>query len=111
MVGEEWSHRYRARLRAPVHRYRSVMGGPSVSLVVVVYDMARELPRTLRSLAPAMQVGVDVDDYEVVVIDNGSPTAVHQSLPEGFAGRLRVARIDMASPSPASAANVGIRMA
>ena len=38
----------------------------TLSVVVVAYDMARELPRTLRSLAPDYQRGIAADDYEVV---------------------------------------------
>ena len=53
---------------------RSRSRRPSLSVVVVAYDMARELPRTLRSLAPDYQQGIAADDYEVVVVDNGSPT-------------------------------------
>ena len=34
--------------------------------------MARELPRTLLSLSPGQQLGLSKDDYEVIVIDNGS---------------------------------------
>ena len=43
-----------------------------LSVVVVAHDMSRELPRTVRSLAPDYQRGVKADDYEVIVIDNGS---------------------------------------
>ena len=43
-----------------------------LSVVVVVHDMARELPRTLRSLSPRHQIGLAADDYEVIVVDNGS---------------------------------------
>jgi hypothetical protein len=34
--------------------------------------MARELPRTIRSLSPIMQRGIDPADVEVILIDNGS---------------------------------------
>jgi len=82
-----------------------------LTLVVVAYDMARELPRTLRSLAPGYQRGVELEDYEVVVVDNGSPEPLHEASLAGFPGRLRVQRIDAAPPSPAHAANVGLGMA
>ena len=45
----------------------------SLSVVVVAYDMARELPRTLRSLSTPYQRDLESADYEVVVVDNGSP--------------------------------------
>jgi len=41
------------------------MMGPKVSIVVISYNMGRELPRTLYSLSPMMQVGVSGDEYEV----------------------------------------------
>lgn len=87
--------------------------GLRLSVVVVAYDMARELPRTLRTLAPANQLGIEAEDYEVVLVDNGSPVpvTVDPDLAERFGGRLRLVRIDDASPSPAAAANVGVRAA
>ena len=67
--------------------------GPVLSVVVVVHDMARELPRTLRTLDPAHQRGIAADDYEVVVVDNGSVVPVSPAdLP--FSGTLRIERID-----------------
>ena len=82
-----------------------------LSVVVVVHEMARELPRTLHSLSPAHQRGIERDEYEVVVVDNGSTRPVDGGLVAGFEGHLRVERIDPAPPSPARAANHGIRLA
>lgn len=76
-------------------------------MVVVVYDMARELPRTLHSLSPLHQQGIGADDYEVVVVDNGSPRPVdHIVAAAPVAARL--IRLEPAPPSPARAANTGI---
>ena len=86
-------------------------GRARTSVVVVVFDMARELPRTLATLDPRHQVGLDADDYEVIVVDNGSPVPVDPSLAERFSGHLRVERLDPAPPSPARAANHGIALA
>jgi glycosyltransferase involved in cell wall biosynthesis len=82
-----------------------------LSVVVVVYDMARELPRTLRSLSPDHQLGIDADDLEVIVVDNGSPVPLDPALAGGFGGHLRIERIDPAPPSPVSAANHGLGLA
>jgi hypothetical protein len=87
-----------------------------VSVVVVAYDMAREVPRTLRSLAPDYQRGIGADDYEVILVDNGSPepldaAALDASLLESFGDRLRSTRLDPAPAAPARAANLGIEMA
>jgi hypothetical protein len=73
--------------------------------------MARELARTLRTLTPDYQLGVDADDYEVVLVDNGSPRPVDEATLAAFPGRLRAARVDPAPPSPAHAANIGLAMA
>lgn len=83
---------------------------PSLSVVVVVHDMARELPRTLSTLDPTHQRDIVADDYEVVVVDNGSAVPIEKSLLGRFRGRLRVVRIDPAPPSPALAANHGIQL-
>lgn len=79
-----------------------------LSLVVVVHDMVRELPRTLHTLDPRTQRGVAADDYEVIVVDNGSAVPIDAAVLERFSGSIRVLRIDPAPPSPARAANRGI---
>ena len=81
-----------------------------ISVVVVFHDMARELPRTLRTLAPDYQ-GLPADDYEVIVVDNGSTAGPDPSVFDAFPGVLRVHRIDEAPPSPARAANAGLGLA
>jgi hypothetical protein len=73
--------------------------------------MERELARTLASLAPDHQIGIDADDYEVVVVDNGSARPVPEALLASFPGRLVATRLDPAPPSPARAANTGIALA
>jgi hypothetical protein len=83
----------------------------SLSVVVVAYDMGRELPRTVRTLSASYQRGLDGVDLEVIVVDNGSPAPVRLDALGAFEGRLRVLRIDPAPPSPAHAANVGIEAA
>ena len=82
-----------------------------LSVVVVVHGMRRELPRTLATLSPAYQRDIDADDYEVIVVDNGSAEPVDAQLISGFEGRIRSIRLDPAPASPARAANEGIRAA
>lgn len=84
---------------------------PSLSVVVVTFDMARELPRTLRSLAPRHQRGIDEHDYELVLVDNGSPESVDPALVEGLGVTVRSRRIEAASSSPVRAANLGLGLA
>ena len=83
--------------------------GVDVSVVVVAYDMGRELPRTLRSLSPSVQLGLEGHRLELIVVDNGSPTPVDPAAAAAAAGTdVAVIRLDPAPPSPARAANVGI---
>jgi Glycosyl transferase family 2 len=85
--------------------------GIALSVVVVTYNMDRELPRTLRSLTAGYQRDIGADDYEVIVVDNGSPRPVDESALASMGGQLRCARVSPGLASPAGAANVGIRMA
>ena len=47
------------------------MSKPKLSVILISYNMARELPRTVRTLSASLR-DIAADDYEVIVIDNGS---------------------------------------
>jgi hypothetical protein len=84
----------------------------AISVVVVAYDMARELPRTLRTLSADYQRGISASDYEIVVIDNGSPEPLDErQIVADTAASVRLSRLDPAPASPARAANLGIGLA
>ena len=51
---------------------------PLVSIVVVGFDMARELPRTVRSFLPPYQRGVGADQIQIIIADNGSAEPVQR---------------------------------
>lgn len=91
-----------------VNWLRRIDGKPDVSLIVVVYNMAREAPRTLYSLSTSYQRHINADDYEVIVVDNGSNPPFDPKVIEGLSGNFRSIRIDDASPSPAQAINRGL---
>lgn len=84
---------------------------PYVSIVLVAYNIPRELPRTLKSLSAEYQRDVEPHQYEVVVVDNGSTPPVSPELIRSFGDNFRLVRIDDASPSPAGAMNRGIAAA
>ena len=84
---------------------------PRLSVVVVVYDMAREAPRTLYSLSTAFQRGVTAEDYEVLVVENGSPEPLDAARVEALDGQFRYFFLDDAPPSPAHAVNFGVARA
>lgn len=83
-------------------------GRPKLSVVVVVYNIPREAPRTLHSLSTAYQRYIRPEDYEVIVVDNGSSPRFDPKVLEGFSGNFRVVRIDTARASPAQAVNRGL---
>jgi glycosyltransferase involved in cell wall biosynthesis len=80
---------------------------PSVSVIVVVYNMGREAPRTLFSLSAAYQRRIAAEQYEVIVVDNGSAPPLDHRFLETMEGNYRVIRIDDADPSPVAAINRG----
>jgi tetratricopeptide (TPR) repeat protein len=86
----------------------SPRGRKDVSIVVVVYNIPREVSRTLFSLSAGYQRHIDADDYEIIVVDNGSNPPLDREVFDGLAGNFRLIRIDPASPSPAQAVNRGI---
>jgi hypothetical protein len=96
------------------HGWRDVIGRrrrPDVSVVVVVYNIPREAERTLHSLSAAYQRDIAADDYEVIVVDNGSTPPFDRQVIEHLPGHFRVIRIDHAPPSPAQAINRGLAAA
>jgi glycosyltransferase involved in cell wall biosynthesis len=45
---------------------------PFMSVIVISYNMNRELPRTIYSLSTNFQRDISRDEYEVILVDNGS---------------------------------------
>jgi glycosyltransferase involved in cell wall biosynthesis len=82
-----------------------------ISVVVVVYNMRRAAPRTLLSLSPAYQHGVSAEDYEVIVVENGSSQPLDPAAVQALGSNYRYFFIEDASPSPAAAVNFGLRQA
>jgi glycosyltransferase involved in cell wall biosynthesis len=84
---------------------------PQLSVIVVVHNMQREAARTLYSLSADYQRDIHPDDYEVIVVDNGSTPAFDTSTFEGLAGNFRAIRLHPAPSSPAHAINIGLASA
>jgi hypothetical protein len=49
------------------------LSGPPLAVVVICYRMDQQIGKTLLSLIPPYQRGVSVDEYEIHLVDNGSP--------------------------------------
>jgi len=45
---------------------------PKLSLVVVCYAMATQIKNTVYSLLPPYQRNISIDQYEIILMDNGS---------------------------------------
>lgn len=76
-----------------------------LTIVVCAYNMARELPRTLFTLAPCYQRETEGINYEVIVLDNGSTPAVDEPSLQSVMPGVRVVRPENPRVSPASAIN------
>ncbi len=77
---------------------------PSLSVVVIAFDMARELPRTIQSLLPPYQTGLDHSDIQIIVADNGSAEPVLRAdFP--VEADITVIRVDDGGVSPCRAVN------
>lgn len=86
-------------------------GEVAVSLVLVCFQMQRELPRTLVSLSPACQRGIVPADYEVIIVDNGSVPPVDPAISDGLGQDVIVESVESPTVSPAPAINIGLRLA
>jgi hypothetical protein len=88
--------------------------GPSpvdVSLVVVCHEMARELPRTIRSLSPPYQRLDGGLRLEIIIVDNGSAVPPDEAALAAFGAAVRVMECSRVTPSPVRAVNEGIAAA
>jgi glycosyl transferase family 2 len=82
-----------------------------LSVVVVAFNMNRELPRTIRSLSPAMQQGIRAEDYELIIVDNGSRIVCDEATCPTFGATTRWFSSVDPNRSPARAVNLGIAAA
>lgn len=84
---------------------------PRLSVLVNAYNMQRELPRTLRSLQADYQSMGKQEDYEVIIVDNGSTQALDKKTINAFGKSFHYHFIDTGSPSPCKALNIAARQA
>jgi Glycosyl transferase family 2 len=82
----------------------------AVSLVVISYEMTRELPRTLLSLSPAYQ-GLDARDYEIILVDNASRVPPRAEDFAALGADLTLFRCTEPTHSPVNAINEGLARA
>ena len=79
-----------------------------LSVILISYDMAREIPRTLQGLSRTYQHGAQELDYEVILVDNGSPNPLDPASWAGIDVPVRLIQLKDASSSPARAINIAL---
>jgi hypothetical protein len=84
---------------------------PRLSVVLVSYNMRRELPRTVRSLSPSMQRGISGEEYELIIVDNGSTMPFPEASCRQWAPNVFIHRLAAGDPSPVRAVNLGLERA
>jgi hypothetical protein len=83
---------------------------PLVTLIVISYEMGRELPRTLISLSPRYQ-GCAASDFEILVVDNNSQRPPFLQDFADLGADLRIFECSSPSRSPVLAINEGLTRA
>lgn len=106
-----WETVARLKTQAEAHPPNASPSAPKLSVVVVGYNMARELPRTIRSLSSLMQRGIDPRDYEIILVDNGSTRPADEAELRRALPDLVMHRINDATVSPVPAINLGLLLA
>jgi len=84
---------------------------PRLSVIICVYDMVREAPRTLLSAGIGYQCGVAEGDYEVIVVENGSTQPLSAAQRAAVPPGVRVVDMPDPQPSPVFAMNWAAREA
>jgi glycosyltransferase involved in cell wall biosynthesis len=82
-----------------------------LSVIVIFFNMDREARRSLYALSSHYQRGIKADDYEVIVVDNGSTEPLDPEIWAEFGSNFRLLSIKNPHPSPAQAINEGVAMA
>jgi glycosyltransferase involved in cell wall biosynthesis len=85
---------------------------PKLSVVVVCYEMATQIKNTLQSLLPPYQRNISIDEYEIILIDNGSAKILDECTRK-ISPNLDYIYLspNESSPSPAPAMNRGVALA
>lgn len=83
---------------------------PMISVVIIAYNMAREIPRTVQSFLPGYQQGVSVGEIEILVMENGSSHPVPPDVVASWPDNVRYIEVENPKSSPAHALNLGVEL-
>lgn len=84
------------------------MPPPLLSVIVIAYNMRREIPRTLIALSPDYQRGVQAQDYEILVVENGSTEKLAASTISTARANVSYHYLEHPPSSPAYAINTAV---
>lgn len=80
-----------------------------LTIVICIYNMQREAPRTIQSALPPYQKNTRNTNYEVLVVDNGSNQELPTSFVEKLPPQVRIIKYEPKKPSPVFAMNWAIK--
>lgn len=83
---------------------------PLISIIIIAYDMAREIPRTVQSFLPPYQMGISNEDVEIIVMENGSSVPVEPEIVLSWPDCVRYIKVENPKASPANALNQGVAL-
>ncbi len=86
-------------------RRRSKRTKPEISVVVIGYNMSRELARTIYTLQPPYQAGLNEAEIEIILVDNGSDTEFRAG---PSYSNIKYLHVENPTQSPAAAINLGL---
>jgi hypothetical protein len=87
------------------------MRTPRLSIIVVVYNMARQAMNTLYSLSTAHQQNAHEQDYEIIVVENRSADTLNAADVNSLPGQFRYYLREETGVSPVPALNFAAREA
>jgi glycosyltransferase involved in cell wall biosynthesis len=79
-----------------------------LSIVVICYNMQREILRTIASVLPPYQQGIKSENLEIIVIDNGSDKTPDLGI---YKDKVKFISYNSTNHSPVNAINHGIKIA
>ncbi len=84
---------------------------PKVSVIIISYNMSREIPRTVESFLPPYQQRLASEDVEILVMENGSTQPISNFTRDRWPSNVKYIEVPDAQSSPARALNLGANIA
>ncbi|MFM7086889.1 MAG: glycosyltransferase family A protein [Cyanobium sp.] len=83
------------------------MPKPQLSIVIIAYNMHREIKRTLYTISRNYQIFGSDHCFEVILVDNGSDIKIEDHIAIAYSDNVRLLRREGCT-SPAAAVNYGV---